>query len=164
MKKILVMVAAVTVAALFSGCGEKEDAHEAAGHENHDSHEKQVHSLSGNVVNEGPVSITPTFVLDNGKKWQLDLPTRTILMQMAGRLERDLSVLAEGDRKQLGDLLRKDLQDLITGCTMQGAAHNELHKYLAVLSPAIEDLASMGGEAQLARVRELLALYPLYFE
>lgn len=163
MKKILGMAVAVMVAALFSGCGEKNSAegHDAAAHE---SHEKHVHSLPGNVVNEGPAAITPTFLLDNGKKWQLDLPTRTTLMQMAGRLERDLSVLAEGDRKQLGDLLRKDMQDLITGCTMQGAAHNELHKYLAVLSPAIEDLAGVGGEAQLARVRELLALYPLYFE
>ena len=96
---------------------------------------------------------------NHGKKWQMDDHTRAMFKQMTQKVGT-----FSGDSKALGKLLQEDLQELIKGCTMKGAAHEELHKFLVLYMPAIGKLSESGHKEDLAKVKELLAMYPDYFE
>lgn len=128
------------ISLLASGCSEHH------GHGDHASHQHDdgaSHELS----------------LNDGAKWQMDDHTRAMFLSMAEKAND-----AQGDIKALGTALQADLDKLIKGCTMTGAAHDELHKFLVLYIPAIKNLASKGGPEHLEKVKELLALYPEFFE
>ena len=63
-----------------------------------------------------------------------------------------------------GDAFRGDIDVLIAGCTMQGDAHGELHKFLTMHILAVEAMAASGAAASSEKVYELLEMYPQYFE
>ena len=141
----------VTALALISmlawACGEGHGVHHS------DDHEAPGHVAEGKGLG---------LRLDDGAKWEMDTHTRSLFAKMTERVEGH-----EGDHeaaKGLGSALDGDIDKLIEGCTMTGDAHGELHKYLVALIPAVEELASGGGEEELGAVRELLDSYPRFFE
>lgn len=103
--------------------------------------------------------------LDGSSKWKMDDHTREMFERMAGRLEgKDLASSSAEDLKGQGAALRQDVDDLIAGCTMVGAAHDELHKYLIAYIPAVDRLTKSGDSANADEVKDLLGLYPHFFE
>lgn len=102
------------------------------------------------------------LMLNAGQKWQMDDHTRSMFATMVDRLE-DPGAESVGPQ-ELGKILEADLDALIQGCTMTGDAHGELHKYLVEFIPAIQQLASEGGDDEVQEVKRLLAEYPQYFE
>jgi len=139
--------ALVLVSMLVWACGEGHGPHHA------EDHEAPGHGATG----EGP-----GLRLDDGQRWEMDGHTRSLFAKMAKRVEGKGHNIETA--KKLGLALDADIDELIRGCTMTGDAHGELHKFLVVLMPAVEELASSGGEGKLAVVRDLLDSYPRFFE
>jgi len=117
-------------------------------HEAHHRHDPADHQQA----------IEHELVLNDGKKWPMDEHTRSMFEVMVARVE------GGGDIKKLGQQLQNDLDKLIQGCTMTGAAHDELHEFLMVYIPAVHETAEKGTELELSRVKALLAEYPKFFE
>ncbi len=97
-------------------------------------------------------------VLNHGEKWQMDKHTRRMFKLMSQRVE------TEGEPKELGSKLNKDLQQLIKGCTMTGAAHDQLHVFLMPYMSAVKELAKSGSKTALEEVKHALHEYRIYFE
>lgn len=47
---------------------------------------------------------------------------------------------------------------------MVGKSHDELHRWLIMYIPAINELSESGSSESFSRVRLLIATYPKYFE
>ncbi len=165
-----VVVLTTFLAVLGVGCAGHE-AHE--GHEGQEAHEAHPAQVAQNSDGEdhdahaaaGAPAADPGLVLDGAKKWEMDEHTRTLFARMAERLEgTDLEATSSEALKASGATLRKDIDDLIAGCTMVGDAHNELHKFLTAYIPAVNELAQSGDPHNAEQVRELLGVYPDFFE
>ena len=135
----LTLVALFAAALWLSACDEHQ-------HDTHASHGKTASAEHGLSTNDG-------------EKWPMDDHTRSMFATMTQKTAE-----ADGDLKHLGKSLQGDLDKLIQGCTMTGAAHEELHKYLVSYMPAINKLSTSGKQDDLVRVRELLAVFPQYFK
>ncbi|MCC7510494.1 MAG: hypothetical protein IT464_14120 [Planctomycetes bacterium] len=105
--------------------------------------------------------------LDDGRKWQADDHTRASAARMRDAISSADASTVEAARA-LGSRLQKELDELIRGCTMTGAAHDQLHVFLGRLMPAVDSLAKAAdvaaAEKALASVRELLETYDRHFE
>lgn len=109
--------------------------------------------------------------LDNGKKWDADDHTmerivsmRKHVMNVGSAAGSDLSGSAYADIQKN---LNGELKDLIQGCKMTGPAHDELHKYLEILIPEIENLNRgdvAASKTSLQNIDALLNKFQNYFE
>jgi hypothetical protein len=140
-------------AAILVGCGSHGDSHE------HGSDTRGIQEASYTADD------AHGLVLNGSKKWEMDEHTRGMFTKMDQRLKStDLGSSSADDLKASGVILRKDIDDLIAGCTMVGDAHNELHKYLTVYIPVVDELVQKGDSSKAEEVHELLELYPKFFE
>jgi len=148
------MVMLIAAGALV-GCGGNGEG-QAEHHEaSHDEHMAQGGPASGGAHG---------LVLDEGRKWEMDAHTRAMIARMSGRLEgMDMGAMSSDALGALGGDLRADVDSLVAGCTMTGSAHDQLHTFLAAYIPAVEGM-KQGDSAEATKVRELLELYPQYFE
>lgn len=70
--------------------------------------------------------------LNNGAKWKV-VPE---MLKHIRKMESDIAVFTEGkhteikDFTQLGESLQKNIDLLTSNCSMEGPAHDELHKWL----------------------------------
>ena len=139
---------------LLGACG--GDSHHA-----HDSHEAAMPdpepAESGSDAQAS--GSLPVLALNGDAKWTMDDHTRTMFTAMTARVSADTDAGVD-----LGKLLQADVQSLIAGCTMHGEAHDELHKYLMTLLPAVNSLAETGNQEAAQTVQDHLELYPRYFE
>ncbi len=105
--------------------------------------------------------------LDDGRRWQADDSTRTAIdaMEIATSAEPEPTVDAY---RSLGAELQQRNGELISGCTMSGPAHDNLHAFLGHFIPALDALAEAAsideGRGALAEVRRLLGVYRAHFE
>jgi hypothetical protein len=105
------------------------------------------------------------LVLNGTRKWKTDEHTSAVFSLMSARVfEQDLKSQSGDDLKELGISLRQDIDDLIAGCTMEGDAHNELHKFLVLYIPEVEQLRKLGDLDNANNVGELLEVYLQYFD
>lgn len=95
--------------------------------------------------------------LDNGIKWEMDEHTKSSLKKME-------SLVGSNNNKLKGKDLEKELDSLIQGCTMTGSAHDELHKFLSAYIPAVHKFSTDENEDNLNMVKELLTVYPEFFQ
>ena len=81
------------------------------------------------------------LTLNEGQKWQMDEHTRKMSKQMKSTFfsadHSDLKSL-----KSLGSNLQSQLDSLISGCTMTGKAHDQLHVFLSEHIPTISALTN----------------------
>ena len=141
----------------LASCGHPHEGHhpEPRPDQDHDAHE--AHAASN------PAALG--LILNGSERWEMDEHTRTTFTKMAQRLEgSDLQAAPATELTETGALLRKDIDDLIAGCTMVGEAHNALHKYLAAYMPAVDALSQQGSLESAERVHALLGIYPEFFE
>ena len=105
--------------------------------ENRDDHLNEHHVEA--VANVYDNSWTEEIEMDNGEKWQSDLPTNEGVKKLQHTINtQTTSTLA--DYHQLADLLNEDKNYVIKNCTMQGPAHDNLHVWL---HPLIEKIAAL---------------------
>lgn len=117
--------------------------HRDHGHQDHQHH-------------HGHEAKQPT--LNHGAKWLMDSHTKVMFVAMSQRLD------AGGDLKTMGTGLNEDLQKLIQGCTMTGAAHDQLHVFLLPYMSSVKALSETGSKAAYSEVKQALKDYQKYFE
>ena len=170
MKTTMSIVCLLALAFLVTACGDSNtDA------QNETEHAKSEHPSGGEHPNgDHPTGDHPTgehrtgdveLTLNDGKKWQLDDYTSTALNTMSDAFESvDASKLDPLTLKAAGASLKKNIDEMIQGCTMTGAGHDQLHVYLNGLVPAVNSLGKNGQVADAEKVQQQLALYRDYFE
>lgn len=104
--------------------------------------------------------------LNQGEHWEMDEHTRTMLVKMEKTFfAADHSTQA--GLNAVGGELKAQMDELIDGCTMGGAAHDQLHVFLSEYIPTIDRLAQAGDyEAAREAAIELkghLGTYKKYF-
>jgi hypothetical protein len=78
--------------------------------------------------------------LNHGERWKMDEHTRTMLVKMEKAFfASDHS--SQAGLNAAGAELKVQMDQLIAGCTMDGAAHNQLHLFLSEYIPTIDRLA-----------------------
>lgn len=78
--------------------------------------------------------------LNHGQQWEMDEHTRTMLVKMeATFFAADHS--SQTGLNAAGAKLQAKMDDLITGCTMAGESHDQLHVFLSEYIPAVDRLA-----------------------
>jgi len=148
----------VVLAVAVASCHSHDEGH---------SHEKQPDSgdHGASEHHSGSSSGSHGLALNGEDKWQMDSHTRAMFTKMVERLEgSDLQSATVSELKASGALLRSDIDELIAGCTMVGAAHDELHKYLSAYIPSVDSLAKSGDLESAGKVHDLLESYPDFFE
>ena len=143
----------LSAACLFlclAGCGH--------GHEDHARHEP----------GHGRQAAEPELRLDDGKKWQVDEHTRASAARIKEMVGESGALDSLEAARALGERLDGELDVLVKGCTMTGAAHDQLHVWLVALVPRVEALKVETDVADLRSVRaeidSLLAAYEAHFE
>ncbi|WP_029134895.1 hypothetical protein [Sedimenticola selenatireducens] len=121
MKKSI-LVALMALSATFANHGYTAEEHSHG----HDSH--------------GSVATQTGLSLNNGERWEMDDHTRTMSQMMQQTFfAADHSTL--GGLNAAGTALEQQMEKLITGCTMTGKAHEQLHVFLNEHVPTINALA-----------------------
>jgi hypothetical protein len=137
-------------------------SHEKVNAEPH-SHEDKKHSSV-----QTPISAKDgldRLELNNGHKWNMDVHTRTIFAKMSKSfLAAKPALMKKEDLKEAASSLRKDIDELIKGCTMTGDAHDKLHIYLERYIFAVEELSKSGQPEDAKKVRYYLENYGKYFK
>ncbi|MCA8916022.1 MAG: hypothetical protein KDB90_11465 [Planctomycetes bacterium] len=147
MRRLSLMMGATMLAVLgLVACGNSDDNQPA----------NEVH-------NHAPATLT----LDNGRKWQADQHTREGILGIRQALA-DKPAESLNDMSALGQDLQQRVKRLVSGCTMTGAAHNQLHVFLEGFMPAVDSLAGAKDEAgareTLTELHHMLEQYDDYFE
>ena len=155
MKPTLILGVCIIAAGLLVSCGgDSDEDHSHAGEG------RSSHSTAGE-----PEGGLDGLGLDNGRRWMMDDHTRSVFARMA------TSFLDPEQEPQDGEALKKagsDLQvlvnELIQGCTMTGASHDQLHVYLTGYMPAVAELSKSGRSEDAETVTRYLERYDEYFE
>jgi hypothetical protein len=97
----------------------------------------------------------------------MDQHTRMVFGKIRDTLA-SAQISAPTDIAPLSENLSTLQQELISGCTMEGAAHDQLHLFLMAWMPALEELGKQtdgsGGQESLESLRGLVAEYDKHFE
>ncbi len=121
-----------------------------------DIHAEEVHQP------EGPGG---ALVLNNGEKWEADAHTLLVVQEMKSEVS-DFEGAKRKDYAVLADSLTSQLNRLVAGCTMEGPAHDELHKWLIPLSDDVKDLKSSANVSvthKVIEIKESLGLFNDFF-
>jgi hypothetical protein len=95
----------------------------------------------------------------------MDDHTRSVFAEMAASFLNVDHVSLEGEGlKKAGSDLQVHIKKLVQGCTMTGAAHDQLHVYLSGYIPAVAALSETGGIEDAKKVAHYLEKYAEYFE
>ena len=139
----------------------------ACGHgHGHDSeHQKPSGHEASHDVEGGELKLA----LDDGKKWPVDEHTRQSAARLAELVEDSQTIGSTEDAHALATALDEELDVLVKGCTMTGAAHDQLHVFLMALIPKVETLKNdETGIDDLQQVKQeidsLLEAYETHFE
>ncbi len=106
--------------------------------------------------------------LNDGKKWPMDDHTRQSIQDINSLLAEKEQPGTIADFQNLGTTLDAVIKSLIKGCTMQGAAHDQLHLFLTSFIPKVaalkEGTSLEDAQKNHQEIIELLALYDKTFE
>ncbi len=151
MKKI-VQLKLVLLIVLAVGFGNSchEENHHHADHQAHESSEK-LSDLS----------------LNNGVKWKTDSHTKLMMKSIHEILNQDIR-LESAEYRILGEKVSEKIDKLISGCTMTGDSHAQLHVFLSKFIPAVKSLIrvedSKQGAIMHTELKGLLKTYNEYFK
>ena len=105
--------------------------------------------------------------LNHGRKWVVDSP----MMEHIRHLERaveDFEKTSGKGHTALAAEIQEDLGRLVTKCSMEGKAHDELHKWrmpLLGLSADYSKTTELQAQTEkLKEIKQALALFNVYFE
>ena len=111
---------------------------------------------------------TIKFVLNDGKKWQMDEHTRNAIKNLNSLLNSEEAFESIVGYNQLGQKLDDELILLIQGCTMEGPDHDQLHIFLGYFYPQVQSLKKEAdlalAENQVHEMKSLFEEYHKYFE
>lgn len=113
----------------------------------------------------------PELSLNDGQKWVADQHTVDSMKAMQTvikKFEKERTRPTVEDYATLGSQLEKELHALIRGCTMEGADHDQLHVWITLFAPALQDLVDAdqvkSGRAAAKTITHLVGQFDKYFE
>lgn len=106
--------------------------------------------------------------LNNGRKWVI-VPTMMVHLRALEQAVRDSEQQRPGpDHAALAAEIQEHLGRLVTNCTMEGKAHDELHKWLMPLLGISAEYAQAADpqvqEAKRQQIKESFVVFNAYFE
>lgn len=105
--------------------------------------------------------------LNNGKKWQVDPPMMAHIHNIRNPVMAFKSS-AEQDHAALAATVQENLGRLVENCTMEGKAHDELHKwlmpFLGLSADYVKATTPVVQQAKYAEIRNALTVFDQYFE
>ncbi len=99
--------------------------------------------------------------LDNGQPWAANIETTDGVNAMLALLKAYDP--ASGDGAVLKTGLLAEFNDIFAKCTMTGAAHEQLHNYLAPVHGMLDRLGAKPTAAELSELSTYLGTYGAYF-
>ena len=115
-------------------------------------------------------SVHPNYAkleLNDGKKWVMAKPMMAHIRNLEKEVQEFESTTGQDDAV-LAKAIEENLGGLVTNCTMEGKAHDELHKWLmpflgmsAAYAKATDPLDQ---QAKLQEIKESLRVFHSYFE
>lgn len=133
---------------LLGGCQKEKEAHE----------EHAVPETAGSQLE---------LTLNGGAKWQMDEHTRKSINTINAIFDQGEPTAIE-DFNAIGTETEAELNNLIAGCTMEGASHDQLHLFLGAFVPKVKTLSAEQNieEANTlyGEIDQLLSHYDQYFE
>ena len=99
----------------------------------------------------GNKSMQEPLELNNGEKWTV---IESMIVYIRA-MEKDVATFEsspEKDYPMLAEKLQKNVDLLISNCTMSGKAHNELHKWLMPNIEQVKTLSNAKDEAESAEI------------
>jgi len=110
---------------------------------------------------------TEAIELNNGQKWKVDENMMVYLVQM----EKDITGFTGStmdEYKQLASALEQNIELLTSNCSMEGKAHDELHKWLLPFIELSEQFSASAteqdAEKYLGEIRISVQNFHRYFE
>ena len=130
----------------------------------------QTKQLEATDENAHQHSESDSIEFNNGAKWKV-VPD---MMKHIRNMESDINRLAEAKNMELNDFnklgvsLQKNIDLLTSNCTMEGKAHDELHKWLLPYIDMVDKLnKSKNNDEAIHNFEEIEASYKtfnIYFE
>ena len=155
MKSFFSLFTILIMSFFLLSCGDNTDEITSDEHQHHATAE----------IVKADYSKIADMMLNNGKKWQMDAHTRSILANMRANITSlDIHTATTEELQTLGNELTLQLESLIQGCTMEGAEHDQLHIFLTGYIPALNELTETGCIESAEKVRHYLNNYSNYFE
>lgn len=102
--------------------------------------------------------------LNNGSKWMANLDTEIGIQNMQRIIESFSDGASEKDYAALKDALQLEFKMIFDKCTMEGAAHDQLHNYLYPFMGLFKALEKENSEQALTNISAHLEVYFKYFE
>ena len=148
------MLVLLPLAGLAAGCG----------HNHGDNHDHQAVETAGSHHHEGDAG---PLELNGSEKWEADEHTLSVVEDMKSELS-DFAKSGNEDYRVLADSLALHVNSLIAGCTMEGKAHDELHKWLVPVTENIKELKtaneSSSDRVKVDKMKETLWAFDDFFE
>lgn len=151
--KITILIPVLSL--FFAGCD----------YSTHQASKEQMRATSKEEVN--PIRISEDIELNNGQKWIVDKN----MMVHIRNMENDVLSFSKSESKNyevLSQKLQSNLDLLTSNCTMQGKAHDELHKWLLPFIDLVEVFKNTDSEAeainQFEKIQESFKTFNQYFQ
>lgn len=132
--------------------------------------EEKKNEMESQVIENHPHTEGDSIELNNGAKWKV-VPD---MMKYIRNMESDINRFGETKHTelkaftQIGESLQKNIDLLTSNCTMEGKAHDELHKWLLPYIDMVDKLnKSKNSDEALHNFEEINSSYKtfnLYFE
>lgn len=95
------------------------------------------------------------IVLNNGEKWKVDAN----MMPHIRNMEKDILDFATDEKKDYKSLAKKlqsNIDLLTSNCTMEGQAHDELHKWLLPYIDLVDELSKVKDDIKATKQFEYI--------
>lgn len=127
-----------------------------------DKNSKEVESIKIHQHDDGSA-----IKLNHGEKWKVDDEMMVHLRNMEGAIAK-LQNPSKSECKALATQLQQHLDLLTSNCTMQGEAHDELHKWLLPFIEQVDLFLSMKAseetEVKFSELKESFVEFNKYFQ
>jgi hypothetical protein len=105
--------------------------------------------------------------LNEGRKWPVHSHMHQVFKEMQKVVENNSENLAFDVILERKNMLNLSIQKLVSNCTMEGEAHDQLHHLLIPFIEAVENISeddSLSAEKSYTQAFFLLQEYDVYFE
>ncbi len=160
-KQLLAVLAVCTIAACSQASHQNENEKGATAHT-----ETAPAPAPATPANAHEEATTEALQLDNGSKWKVNKEMMVHLASIKTLVVQQPAQLAE--HKTIAKNISTQLDDLTSSCTMKGAAHDELHKWLVPFIGNVESYTNATtteeAAALLKSLGEAMVVFDKYFE
>ncbi|MES2394707.1 MAG: hypothetical protein V4549_01810 [Bacteroidota bacterium] len=163
MKKQIIITVVACISMAY-GCSEPIKK------ENNETVKAQQEPISASTESEHHHTEGADIELNNGHKWKVEVE----MMKYITNMQSDVKLFSEANNKNLNNYitlgagLQKNIDLLTSNCTMEGKAHDELHKWLLPYIDMVDKFNKSKNESDnqaiFKEIENSFVLFNKYFE